>query len=726
MSDVILKNQAGYEETYDNIDELRTTTASGTGEQTFVIPPIVQYDLINSNSLISPPYNKPENDTDWSIALSAFGSLGKGDINLYMNGIFPVENKTTLPIIYLMTNNVVNDTDNSKNKMFVYISESITGAVLNEILRVTEGSISDYTPVIGWNKLLLDSESKVTSCESVESGTVTINVKQPCEISDSNTFYKILSESTTKDVTDTIVSNGEYTYTPTEGSSAIRSLSIDVNVPGETLQDEKNVSITSNGSTEVTPDENYDGIRKLTIQTNVEGGGSNVIPDYNQNDPSAQDYIKNRPGGYYIPSSESVTLTFDGNTEGKDIVDATLMFGDGSDGRQYLFVKVSDLVFYKTQLSHTKVTVMQGEESIVEIISDGSIQKIGELVMGIEDYPCFISCPIDNYDVGEAVGEGSGLLVVPSKGTYLFGVYTTSEETTTAMMYTSQIVTPEFYGGYESFPAEVMAIPQASYSTYGGFKIPSGSTVSDYYVNPTIDDSTGYIKISPDAFHSWVRYDKSSYLTEEQKKVARDNIGALGSTNGSLKIDSVTINNNGIDVPTYSSTDSAATISHFRGAISVGVSNKFESRTTSGSTGNYITMRNALVVGDINKIHSQNTATIGSSNEIHSDISLIVGNNNYIYSDRYKAMIGYNLRVDATDYAFDPQLYIGKYNSPSKAAIVVGNGNGTDNKSNCFEVDYNGLVTASGIILKSSTEGSTKKFKITVGDDGTLTTSEIT
>ena len=47
MSDVILKNQAGYEETYDNIDELRTTTASGTGEQTFVIPPIIQYDLIN-------------------------------------------------------------------------------------------------------------------------------------------------------------------------------------------------------------------------------------------------------------------------------------------------------------------------------------------------------------------------------------------------------------------------------------------------------------------------------------------------------------------------------------------------------------------------------------------------------------------------------------------------------------------------------------------------------
>lgn len=714
MSDVILKNRAGDEETYDNIDELRTTTASGTGEQTFVIPPIIQYDLINTNSLISPPYDKPENDTDWSIALSAFGSLGKGDINLYVNGIFPVENKTTLPVIYLMTNNVVGDTDNSKTKMFVYVSESITGAVLNEILRLTEGSIIDYTPVIGWNRLYLDSEGKVTSCESVESGTVTINVKQPCEISDSNTFYKILSESTTKDVTDTIVSNGAYTYTPTEGSSAIRSLSIDVNVPGETLQDEKNVSITSNGSTEVLPDENYDGIRKLTIQTNVEGGGSNVIPDYNQNDPSAQDYIKNRPGGYYIKPSQSVTLMFDGNTEGKDVVDITTMFGDGSDGFQYLFVKVSDLVFYRPQLVGTKVTSTMGEKSQSVTSNDRAFYKVGEIVMCIIELPCFMSCPIDNYDVGEALGEASGLLVVPSKGTYLLGVYATSEGTTSTMMYVSQIVIPEFFGGYEPFPEELTSVPLASSDSCGGFKVPSSSPVSDYYVNPAINPSTGYIEISPDSFHSWVRYDKPSYLTEAEKKVARDNIGALALTNGVLDIQSM-----------YGTSD-AATISYFRGVISVGASNKFESRTTSSSTGTYITKRNALVVGDSNKIHNQNTATIGSSNETHSDISLIVGNNNYIYSDRYKAMIGYNLRVDLADHAFQPQLYIGRYNSPSNAAIVVGNGNGTDNKSNCFEVNYNGLVTASGIILKSSTEGSTKKFKITVSDDGTLTTSEIT
>lgn len=41
-------------------------------------------------------------------------------------------------------------------------------------------------------------------------------------------------------------------------------------------------------------------------------------PDWNQNDPNAKDYIKNRPGGYVIPPFE---ITWDGDTTGKDTVD---------------------------------------------------------------------------------------------------------------------------------------------------------------------------------------------------------------------------------------------------------------------------------------------------------------------------------------------------------------------------------------------------------------------
>ena len=41
-------------------------------------------------------------------------------------------------------------------------------------------------------------------------------------------------------------------------------------------------------------------------------------PDWNQNDPNAKDYIKNRPGGYAI--APSVEITWDGDTTGKETI----------------------------------------------------------------------------------------------------------------------------------------------------------------------------------------------------------------------------------------------------------------------------------------------------------------------------------------------------------------------------------------------------------------------
>ena len=60
-------------------------------------------------------------------------------------------------------------------------------------------------------------------------------------------------------------------------------------------------------------------------------GAQSVKPDWNQNDPNAKDYIKNRPGGYVIPPS--VEITWDGDTTGKETVD----MGSGN-----AFVKIAD------------------------------------------------------------------------------------------------------------------------------------------------------------------------------------------------------------------------------------------------------------------------------------------------------------------------------------------------------------------------------------------------
>lgn len=100
----------------------------------------------------------------------------------------------------------------------------------------------------------------------------------------------------------------------------------------------------------------------------------------------------------------------------------------------------------------------------------------------------------------------------------------------------------------------------------------------------------------------------------------------------------------------------------------------------------------------------------------------------------------------------DCQHVQGKNNiidSLGKYAHIVGNGISADSRSNAHTLDWNGVgwfkgrpqfggtaqdqgsqtVMANGdkeIILTSSTANSTKKFKITVDDSGTLTATEIT
>lgn len=67
-------------------------------------------------------------------------------------------------------------------------------------------------------------------------------------------------------------------------------------------------------------------IRQLTGQTKglnlqeMQTGLKSIDnqPDWNQNDPNAKNYIKNRPGGYVIPPS--VEIAWDGNTTGKETV----------------------------------------------------------------------------------------------------------------------------------------------------------------------------------------------------------------------------------------------------------------------------------------------------------------------------------------------------------------------------------------------------------------------
>ena len=142
----------------------------------------------------------------------------------------------------------------------------------------------------------------------------------------------------------------------------------------------------------------------------------------------------------------------------------------------------------------------------------------------------------------------------------------------------------------------------------------------------------------------------------------------------------------------------------------------------------------------INGSHAEGHSTTASGKYSHAECYNTTASGNYSHAEGY------------CTYAYSVCQHVqGKYNvedSQNKYAHIVGNG--TDaSRSNAHTLDWNGVpwfqgrpqfggkamydasqtVMANGdkeIILASSTADSTKKFKITVDDSGTISATEIT
>lgn len=106
---------------------------------------------------------------------------------------------------------------------------------------------------------------------------------------------------------------------------------------GEVLVDLTNDSVTPDTLAEGATAHDASGAR-ITGTMKGGGGGVSVQADWNQTDETAADFIKNKPFGYYPTGSD--TLTWDGNTEGKEclfdmmykVSDAVLTVEDFANG----------------------------------------------------------------------------------------------------------------------------------------------------------------------------------------------------------------------------------------------------------------------------------------------------------------------------------------------------------------------------------------------------------
>lgn len=94
--------------------------------------------------------------------------------------------------------------------------------------------------------------------------------------------------------------------------------------------------------------------------------------DWYQNDPTASDYIKNRPGGYTV-NYPALNIEWDGVIGDKVTVD--------TDGAK--LVKVSDEIPKVEQLVGGIVTFMGSGESDTLTIGDKSIKNFGDSIYGV-------------------------------------------------------------------------------------------------------------------------------------------------------------------------------------------------------------------------------------------------------------------------------------------------------------------------------------------------------
>ena len=123
-----------------------------------------------------------------------------------------------------------------------------------------------------------------------------------------------------------------------------------------------------------------DEVRQLTGQTKslslqeMQTGLKSIDnqPDWTQNDQTARDYVKNRPGGYTV-NYPALNIEWDGVIGDRVSVDVDRM----------KFVKVSDEIPKAEQLVGGIVSGKQGDMSNAISITDDLISNYGDGIYGV-------------------------------------------------------------------------------------------------------------------------------------------------------------------------------------------------------------------------------------------------------------------------------------------------------------------------------------------------------
>lgn len=251
-----------------------------------------------------------------------------------------------------------------------------------------------------------------------------------------NYFYELFTLKNIEDKAVTVTQNGTTTISADHAALGIHQVDLTVDLATE----EKAVALDMGGGDQVIEPSEGKTMSKLTVEkpvtmtpenikagvniggvdgTYVGSGGSSVQSDWAQNDVTAADYVKNRPGGYYatIPAT---TYTFDGDLSGK-----TVMTDFG------LVLVSADAEITMQSLKGSTITVHKGT-SAVEVSSFAVDDSMGFLAV-MNDTGDAVYCA---YVPSDAAGAQIGL----TKGLW-FG-FETDEQSGAVAGYTQSLLLP--------------------------------------------------------------------------------------------------------------------------------------------------------------------------------------------------------------------------------------------------------------------------------------------
>ena len=129
--------------------------------------------------------------------------------------------------------------------------------------------------------------------------------------------------------------------------------------------------------------------------------------------------------------------------------------------------------------------------------------------------------------------------------------------------------------------------------------------------------------------------------------------------------------------------------------------------------------------------HAEGYDTTASGYGSHAEGDKTTASGNYSHAEGYNTIAKHKSTHACGEYNLEDPSKMTRFERGTYA-VIVGNGTSDTKRSNAHTLDWSGnawfagTVEGTGIILKSSTKGSSKRFLVTVDDTGTLSATEVT